>query len=118
MEFDRFTIVLLVRPEDAPTLSQAEEDALQDAHLDFLAKLHEAGHVVAAGPLEGPGDRRLRGITLMNVPPEEARRLNEDDPAARAGRFALEIYPWLVPRGAMTFHPVRFPHSMADVRGP
>ncbi len=118
MEFDRFTIVLLIHPEDAPKLTEAEEDALQDAHLDFLAKLHEAGHVVAAGPLAGAEDRKLRGITIMNVSPEEARRLNEQDPAARAGRFTFEIYPWLVPHGAMTFHPVRFPHSMAEVQGP
>ncbi len=118
MEFDRFTVVFLTRREDAPKLSQVEEDALQDAHLDFLAKLHEAGHVVAAGPLVGPEDRRLRGITIMNVSPEEARRLNEEDPAARAGRFAFDIYPWLVPRGAISFRAARFPHSMADVEGP
>lgn len=118
MDFDRFTVVLLVRREGAPRLSAAEEDALQDAHLDFLAKLHEEGSVVAAGPFTGPGDRTLRGLTLMNVSPEEARRLKERDPAVRAGRFSLEFLPWLVPKGAMTFHPVRFPHSMAEAEGP
>ncbi len=118
MEFDRCTVVLLLRRDDAPKLDAAEEDALQDAHLDYLAKLHEAGHVLAAGPTPGPEDRMIRGITILNVPPDEARRLKEQDPAVRAGRFALEIFPWLVPQGAMSFAPVRFPHSMAEAEGP
>ena len=118
MEFDRYTIVLLLRNDEAPKLDAAAEDALQDAHLDHLAKLHEAGHVLAAGPTPGGADRRIRGLTILNVSPEEARTLQETDPAVRAGRFVLEILPWLVPRGAMVSAPVRFPHSMAEVEGP
>jgi hypothetical protein len=36
MKFDQFTLVLLVRPPDAPELSDEEADALQDAHLAFV----------------------------------------------------------------------------------
>lgn len=118
MEFDRYTIVLLLRNDHAPELDAAAEDALQDVHLDYLAKLHEAGYVVAAGPTPGPEVRRVRGVTILSVPPEEARRLKEQDPAVRAGRFLLEIFPWLVPKGAMSFAPVRFPHSMAEAERP
>ncbi len=118
MEFDRLTAVLLIRRDEAPKLSPAEEDALQDAHLDCLARLHEAGAVVAAGPTPGDDNRRLRGLMLLTVSPEDARRLAEQDPAIRAGRFTLEVLPWLVPKGAMTFHPVRFPHSAAEAEGP
>jgi len=118
MEFDRYTIALLLLRDDAPKLDEAAENALQDAHLDHLARLHEAGSVVAAGPLSGPPERTFRGLTLLNVSPEEARALNEQDPAVRAGRFSVEVFPWLVPRGTMTFSPSRFPHSMAEAEGP
>ena len=73
MEFDRFTIVLLIRPPDAPDLDEETADALQDAHMAHLAELHEAGHLLAAGPVLGPPDRTLRGLSILNVEPEEAR---------------------------------------------
>lgn len=118
MEFDRYTIALLVLRDDAPTLDEAAENALQDAHMDDLARLHQTGQLLAAGPLLGAPNRRFRGLTILNVPPEEARALLEQDPAVRAGRFAIEVFPWLVPRGAMTFSQTRFPHSMAEAGAP
>ena len=41
MKFDQHTLVLLVRPRDAPELSEQEADALQDAHLAFRADLRD-----------------------------------------------------------------------------
>lgn len=76
-----------------------------------LAGLHEAGHLLAAGPLL---DERLRGLSILNVEPNEARRLEKQDPAVRAGRFSLHVMPWIVPAGAMSFQPARFPHSVAE----
>lgn len=116
MEFDEYTIALLVLRDDAPTLTEAEENALQDAHMDHLAKLHEAGHLLAAGPLLGDPNRKFRGLSILRVGPEEARALKEQDPAVRAGRYRIEVYRWIVPRGAMAFSPARFPHSMSDTR--
>ncbi len=118
MEFDRFSVVLLLLRDDAPKLDDAALDALQDAHLAHLAKLHEAGVLVAAGPTVGPSDRRLRGFSLLNVDAEKARALQDEDPAVRAGRFAFEVHTWMVPRGAMHFSPARFPHSAAEAAGP
>lgn len=43
VKFDQFTIVLLMPRPDAPELDEAAAAALQDAQLDFLAQLHEAG---------------------------------------------------------------------------
>ncbi len=76
-----------------------------------LAGLHEAGHLLAAGPLM---DEKLRGLSILNVEPDEARRLEEQDPAVRAGKYSLHVVPWIVPAGAMSFSPTRFPHSVAD----
>ncbi len=117
MEFDRLTTGLLLRRDDAPELTAEEADALQDAHLAHLADLHEAGVLLAAGPLQ---DRNasFRGLMILSVDADEARRLLERDPAVRAGRFDVVVLPWRVPAGAMAFAPVRFPRSMAEAAGP
>ena len=114
MEFDRFTITLLVLRPDAPQLDEEAAGALQDAHMAHLADLHEAGQLLAAGPLLGDPDRRFRGLSIFNVEPDEARALKEQDPAVRAGLYSIEALPWIVPRGAMAFSPARFPRSMAE----
>ncbi len=113
MQFDNYTVALLVLRPDAPRLDAAEEAALQDAHMTHIADLHAAGHLLAAGPLFGD---RYRGLSIMKVSPEEARRLEEADPAVQAGRYSIEIIPWMVPAGAMSFSPTRFPRSIAEAR--
>ena len=112
MEFDRWTVVLLLLRPDAPQLDDQAAEALQDAHLSHLADLHDAGHLVAAGPLRG--QEPYRGLTILNVDPERARQLKEADPAVRAGRFSLRILSWMVPAGAVSFAPARFPRSSAE----
>jgi hypothetical protein len=114
MEFDRFTIALLILRPDAPELDEAAAAALQDAHLAHLAGLHEAGYLLAAGPL---ADEQFRGLAILNVDPERARELKEADPAVQAGRFSIKVIPWMVPAGAMMFSPTHFPRSIAEARG-
>ena len=53
----------------------------------------------------------------MRLDPAETRRLMEQDPAVKAGRFAIETLPWMVPSGAIAFTPTRFPRSIKDVTG-
>jgi uncharacterized protein len=114
VEFDQLTIVLLLLRPDAPELDEEGSAALQDAHMAHLADLHEAGHLVAAGPLS---DDEYRGLSIFNVGPDEARELSERDPAVRAGRLAVKVIPWMLPSGAMAFSPSRFPRSIAEARG-
>jgi uncharacterized protein YciI len=111
LEFDHYTIALLILNPDAPQLDDEAAGALQDAHLAHLADLHEAGHLLAAGPL---GDEKLRGLSILNVDPERARELKEQDPAVQIGRFSVKVMPWMLPAGAITFSPTRFPRSVAD----
>jgi uncharacterized protein YciI len=117
MDFDTFTIALLVLRPDAPQLDEDASAALQDAHMAHIAELHEAGHLLAAGPLLGGEDEAFRGLSILKVGPDEALRLKEADPAVRAGRFSVKLLPWMVPSGAMAFAPARFPHSMAEAQG-
>jgi uncharacterized protein YciI len=115
MEFDRFTVALLILRPDATELDEQAENALQDAHMAFLADLHKAGYLLAAGPLLGPDDREFRGVSILNVDPERALALKQDDPAVRAGRYTIKVFPWIVPAGAISFTPTHFPRSMSEI---
>jgi uncharacterized protein YciI len=114
LQFDRFTIALLILRPDAPELDEEAAGALQDAHMSHLADLHEVGHLLAAGPLS---DERFRGLSILNVEPDRARELKEQDPAVLAGRFSVKVIPWVVPGGAISFAPTRFPRSTAEAAG-
>jgi len=112
MELDEFTIVLSMLRPDAPELDDEAAEALQNAHMAHLADLHDAGHLLAAGPLDDP---EYRGLSIMRAGPEKARELKAQDPAVVAGRLSIKVIPWRVPRGAAHFTPTRFPRSIADV---
>ena len=114
MQFDRHTLVLLVRPPDAPELTDEEADALQDEHLAFRAGLRDQGYLIGGGPLVDQDDERLRGISIMACDPETARRLTSEDPAVQAGRLAVEVMTWMVPAGNVHFEDVPAPRSMAE----
>jgi uncharacterized protein len=114
VDFDRYTIVLLILRPDAPELDEQEAARLQDAHLSHLADLHDAGYLLAAGPLS---DETYRGLSILNVEPEKAVQLKEQDPAVRAGRFSVKAIPWMLPSGLVAFTPGRLPRSVAEVEG-
>ncbi len=112
MEFDRFSLVLLLTNPDAPVRSEADDALIQDAHMSHLSDLHQAGHLLAAGPT---GDIHYRGICLFKVEAEKAQELMASDPAVQAGWFTLKAMPWMVPGGAMNFFKTQFPKSISDL---
>jgi uncharacterized protein YciI len=112
VKLERFTIALLIRRSDAPELSNEEASASQDAHLSHLADLHEAGQLIAAGPLGHP---ELRGLIVLAGPPQEVEKLLAEDPAVQIGRFSVKTMEWMVPAGAIRLSPTRFPRSAAEV---
>jgi uncharacterized protein YciI len=114
VDFDRYTITLLIHRDDGPPLDAQAADNLQDAHMSHLADLHEQGYLLAAGPLL---DDTFRGLSILNVDPDRARELKEADPAVSAGIYSIKTIPWIVPAGAMYFTPAHFPRAMADVGG-
>jgi uncharacterized protein YciI len=113
MDFDQFSIALLILRDDAPKMSDEEAARLQDAHMAHLADLHEAGHLLAAGPLI---DGHFRGLSILNVPPDVALELKQADPAVQAGKYEVKVMPWMVPGGAVHFSPTHFPRSAAEVK--
>lgn len=114
MRFDHHTVVLLVRPPDAPELPAEAATRLQDAHLAHQAGLVEQGLVLAAGPLIGQDDERLRGFCVLAVHPDMARELYHNDPAVRAGRLSVQVMTWIVPEGNVRFESVPLPRSMLE----
>ena len=104
MRFDRFTVALLITNPDGPVLTQEQENALQEAHMAHLADLHDAGHLIAAGPLMDMPDRHYRGLSI----------LAGQDPAVRAGKFIVKAIPWMVPGGAIVAGEARFPRTIAE----
>ena len=46
-----------------------------------------------------PEEDPLAGLSILRVDAETARVLTEADPAIRAGRFEIQVIPWMVPAG-------------------
>jgi uncharacterized protein len=93
--FDQHTVIVLVRPADAPAFNDEELDRLQDEHLGYLRGLARRGLLIANGPLTDQTDERLRGIGIYAVSLEEALELARADPMVRAGRLAVAGARWL-----------------------
>jgi uncharacterized protein YciI len=97
------TVILLVRPADAPEFAEEELDRLQEAHLGYLRGLARRGVLVANGPLADQTDERLRGISIYALPLQEALELAREDPMVRAGRLAIDGARWLTAVGSAHF---------------
>jgi uncharacterized protein YciI len=101
--FDVRTVVYLRRGANPPELSEEESTALHHAHLRYLADLGRRGVIAANGPLLDQSDQTLRGMSVYTVEVGEARRLAEEDPAVRAGRFRVDVARWAVGAGRIAF---------------
>lgn len=86
-----FFVFLNTNP-DREQLSDSETESLQKAHLANIDRLAEEGIMKAAGPFEGGG-----GMFILNA--EDTDAVNEilrTDPAIRANRFTLEVFPLML----------------------
>lgn len=101
--FDLHTVVLLVRPPDAPPFDAQELERLQGEHLAYLRQLARDGVLIANGPLADQTDERLRGISVYAAPLDQALELARADPMVRAGRLAIEGARWYTASGTARF---------------
>jgi uncharacterized protein YciI len=113
MNFDRFALAFLRRRDPSQHVPGIDVDATQDAHMAHLAAMHDAGVLLAAGPVI---DQELRGTVIFTCSVDEARIHLEEDPAVQAGWFAVEVFEWMVPGGAIKFNSTVFPRSMKDAQ--
>lgn len=97
-EMKQYFLVLLkrgpVRNQDSLT---AEE--IQKGHLANIERLYKEGKIDLAGPIGS--DSELRGIFVFNCETyDEVLTLCASDPAIKAGRLTVEIYPWWSAKGS------------------
>lgn len=87
---------------NGPNRTQDAESAkeLQRAHLDYMTGQANIGKLVLAGPLLDGGARR--GLVAYRVPTmKEAVDRASADPMVKAGRLAVELYAWSIPKGIL-----------------
>lgn len=97
---ETYFFALLVRgPEWTPEITP-EVKKLQEGHMANIRRMGGTGILVIAGPLDNAGP--LRGIYVFKLNSlQEAKSWSETDPAVKAGRFAIEIHPWLLSQGSL-----------------
>lgn len=83
------------RGQDAETAKR-----LQGEHLAYMDDQHKQGKLVFAGPFVDGGIHR--GLVVYRAASmEEAKTRAEGDPMIKAGRLAVDLHAWQVPKGAM-----------------
>lgn len=96
------TTVYLVLLKKGPKWSAEKTDsskAIQEAHMANIRRMWEEKKLIIAGPTEDPD---LRGIFVLQAASvEEARSLAATDPAVKAGRLTVTVYPWWVEKRAL-----------------
>jgi len=103
-----FTLVILHKRNDLPALPKEEVDKLMQGHFANMEKLHEEGHLVAAGPFEGGG-----GIFIFSSSNRaDIDRWLADDPGVQAQRWRLEVLPYQPIIGSIC--PVKEPYQMVN----
>lgn len=96
-EMKQYFLVLLkrgpIRNQDSTTAAE-----LQKGHLANIDRLFNEGKIDMAGPMGHDGD--LRGIFVFNCETyDEVVTHCATDPAIKAGRLIVEIYPWWSVKG-------------------
>lgn len=102
MEFDEFSLVLLLRPPKAPELPPVELDSLGEGHMANIRRLHEEGKLLKAGPTEDQSGRDVRGIFILTTNAlETAQQWVGTDPLIQKGRLVAEYMKWYVQKGSL-----------------
>jgi uncharacterized protein len=113
-EFEELTVCLFEAVPGPRALARQEVESLQDAHLKFLAGLHENAVLQVAGPFENAAPSTTRGMSIHRLSPGAVRDVLAEDPWVVAGYLSVRAFTWRVPRGAMSFGRTTFPRSRAE----
>lgn len=95
-EMTTYAFVMLVK---GPRWEPGPKPELMKGHMEHLTRVYKAGKTVIGGPLTDNGT--IRGLVVYKTGVEEARALASEDPAVKAGHFAVEAHPWMVQKGIL-----------------
>lgn len=91
----QYFFVFLNSNPDREELSEDEVIKLQEGHMNNITRLADEGKLLIAGPVKGGG-----GIFVLIAPTiEEANAYLQTDPAIKADRFKIEVYPMNIAEG-------------------
>ena len=85
----KHVFVFLNSKPDKEKISTEDEEALQKAHRANINRLVEEGKMIVAGPFDGGGGIFI--LTTGNV--SEAKSWLATDPAIKANRWNIDLYP-------------------------
>jgi uncharacterized protein len=92
----QYFLGFLVKGEHWNDIEGEQAAELMPLHLAFLREQMEAQRYLVAGPVLDEG--RLAGVMIIDAKDAaDARALATMDPAVKAGRLAVEIYPTFLP---------------------
>lgn len=97
-----FFVFLNANP-NRPTIEKDSMNRLQAGHLANITRLYTEGKLVVAGPF---GDSLGGGVFILKSGSlESATAMLDTDPAIRAGRYLLEVFPLAVRYGSFCTAP-------------
>lgn len=107
-DFQHKYFVMLNSNPGKPDLPKAEVDKIQAAHMANIDSLARVGSLLAAGPFNGGGGL----FVLVAASIEDARNILNTDPAVKANRFIIELYPLTMNYGSIC--PVKGKYEMVE----
>jgi uncharacterized protein YciI len=89
-DFHTFYLALLTKGPAWTAASTPEAQTIQQEHLAHLSRLAADGSLLIAGPIGDDGD--LRGVCVLKAKSlDDAKTLEQADPAVKAGRLRVEL---------------------------
>ncbi len=95
---EKYTL-LLVKQGDRWDPKAPDFQSIVKQHLAYVTNLMDQGKLAVAGPFQDGG--ALKGIFIYSASLEEAMKLENEDPAVKAGEFKIEAHPWATAKGVL-----------------
>ena len=97
-EMTTYHLVLLQKGPSWSRDVTSEVQNIQEGHMAHIRRMAETGKLVVAGPIGA--EHNLRGIFIFaSSSIEEVKEWCARDPAVKAGRLTVEVYPWHAAKG-------------------